>query len=207
MGVFLALIWVGSHDGWYTLAYIARTLIVPVIIWAGWKYYTKIRWAHLGLGALFGVLGIIQWIGTEKLLLWAWPSYPKLGGGDPFNPFKEFANPTAAWAFIAIRWAGAALVVPIMEELFWRDYLHRQLIAPANFKLAEIGEWEAKAFFLVPLFFSLVHPQWFTAIIWGLMVQYLLLKTRSIGACILMHAVTNFLLGAYVLWTGDWSFW
>jgi hypothetical protein len=46
-----------------------------------------------------------------------------------------------------------------------------------------------------------------TAIVWGLMVGGLLMLTRSLGACILMHAVTNFLLGWYVLKTGDWYFW
>jgi len=39
------------------------------------------------------------------------------------------------------------------------------------------------------------------------MVGGLLVFTRSLGACILMHGVTNFLLGAYVLWTHDWKFW
>jgi hypothetical protein len=53
----------------------------------------------------------------------------------------------------------------------------------------------------------MVHVQWLTAIVWGLMVALLLVRTRSLGACIIAHAVTNLLLGAYVLWTGDWSFW
>jgi hypothetical protein len=34
-----------------------------------------------------------------------------------------------------------------------------------------------------------------------------LLKTRSLGPCIIAHGVTNFLLGAYVLWRHDWYFW
>ena len=32
-------------------------------------------------------------------------------------------------------------------------------------------------------------------------------KYLKLGACIIAHAVTNFLLGAYVLWTRDWYFW
>jgi membrane protease YdiL (CAAX protease family) len=60
---------------------------------------------------------------------------------------------------------------------------------------------------LVPLFFATVHVQWLTAIVWGIMISLLLLKTKSLGACIIMHGVTNFLLGAYVLYTREWFFW
>jgi membrane protease YdiL (CAAX protease family) len=54
-----------------------------------------------------------------------------------------------------------------------------------------------------------VHIQWITAVVWAVMIGLLLLKTRSIGSCIIAHGVTNFLLGAYVLfWTPhDWYFW
>ena len=44
----------------------------------------------------------------------------------------------AMWAFIAIRWAGASLVVPFMEELFWRDYLWRTISAPADMSASRV---------------------------------------------------------------------
>ena len=40
-----------------------------------------------------------------------------------------------------------------------------------------------------------------------LMIGALLVYTRSLGACIVMHATTNLLLFVYVIWTRDWSFW
>ncbi len=95
-----------------------------------------------------------------------------------------------------------------MEELFWRDWLWRQLLAPSDFKLAKVGEWDWKVFLGVALIFAFPHPQWWlTAITWGLMIGGLLAYTKSIGACIIMHGVTNFLLGAYVLYTHEWAFW
>jgi len=52
-----------------------------------------------------------------------------------------------------------------------------------------------------------VNVQLVTAFVWGVMIALLLWRTKSLGACIVMHGVTNFLLGAYVLWTHDWYFW
>jgi membrane protease YdiL (CAAX protease family) len=48
---------------------------------------------------------------------------------------------------------------------------------------------------------------WPTAIVYGLLIGGLLVATRSLGACIIAHGVTNFLLGAYVLVTQDWKYW
>ncbi len=103
---------------------------------------------------------------------------------------------------------GAVLVVPVMEELFWRDYLWRQILAPSDFKLAEVGEFGWAPFLIVPLAFATVHGNWWlTAVVWGLMIAILLVSTKSLGACIVAHAVTNLLLALYVLHTHDWAFW
>jgi hypothetical protein len=112
------------------------------------------------------------------------------------------------WSFIGVRIAGAVLVVPVMEELFWRDYLWRMILAPNDFKLAKVGEWGWMPFLIVSGVFSVVHGNWWlTAIVWALMVGALLVYTKSLGACIIAHATTNLLLALYVLKTHDWSFW
>ena len=127
----------------------------------------------------------------------------------PFDPFAAIASPQMAWAFAMFRWiAGAVIVVPVMEELFWRDFLWRQVLAPSNFKLAAVGERSLPALLVVSIAFSTVHGNWWpTAIVWALMIGGLLMATHSLGACIVAHAVTNLLLGSYVLVTKDWGFW
>src|SRR2546425_10523346 len=85
-----------------------------------------------------------------------------------FNPFKFFSghSPAVLWGFIAIRIIGAVLVVPVMEELFWRDFLWRQIAAPNDFKMAKVGEWDPVAFFTVAVLFATVHGNsWLTAIL------------------------------------------
>jgi CAAX prenyl protease-like protein len=94
-----------------------------------------------------------------------------------------------------------------MEELFWRDYLWRQILSPNDFKLAAVGTPNWTAILIVSAAFSFVHVQMLTAFVWGMMVASLLVYTRSLGACIIMHGVTNLLLGGYVLWTKQWAWW
>lgn len=204
MGIFLALTYVGATwPATYEASYVVKTIATAVALALCWKQYTPIVWKFLSLGAAAGVAGVVLWVGLEKLL----PHYPQMSH-DLFDPYQAIPNPAWRWSFIAIRWAGASLVVPVMEEFFWRDFLWRSIIAPRDFKLAKVGEWNLGAFLIVAIAFGAgEHIQWITAIVWGLGIGALLLLTRSLGACIVCHGVTNFLLGAYVLYSHDWAFW
>jgi CAAX prenyl protease-like protein len=213
MAVFLAWIWVGTKgpeteygNAWYPWTYVARALTVGVMLVLFRHSYTKIRWNHWWLGVIVGVVGIFQWVGVQ-IFLQNHVAFFK-PSGKVFNPEMFFANETTRWAFVAVRLFGAVIVVPFMEELFWRDYGWRSIVAPNDFKLAHVGEWDWKAFVVIPLVFALVHGNWWlTAIVWAVMVGGLLVYTKSLGACIIAHATTNLLLGLYVLYTKQWFFW
>lgn len=208
MASFLLIMSLGFlGDTAYALAYVARTIVAALLLHLFWRRYTTIGWSYAWLGAIMGVLGVVQWIGMDSLLQIAWPKLFALKPEKAFDPTTYFDSALSMWAWIAVRIFGSSLVVPFMEELFWRDYLWRRLIAPADFKLAKVGEWDKVAFFGVAVAFCVVHPQWLTAVGWGLMVGGLLLYTRSLGACIVMHAVTNFLLAIYVLRYQAWEWW
>lgn len=219
MAVFLGFTYVGgTWKDWYPASYVAKTIVVAILLFFCWRYYTKLRWTNLGLGFVVGVVGLIQWVGMEKLLMaggpaLAWTRMTADIRAEAFRPFEHIESAGLMWAFIAVRWAGASLVVPVMEELFWRDWMWRTIASPNDYRLHGVGEYDRNAFWFVPLIFAMVHPQWLTAILWALMVAWLLWRTKSIGACIVAHATTNFLLGAYVLisWYGfgkdEWFFW
>jgi len=207
MAAFLILTWAGGHwPNWYPASYTAKTIAAGGLLIAFRHRYTKIRWNYAWLGVIVGIIGLVQWVGMEKFLLHFWPHYPR-PTVEIFNPQEKIGASGLLWAFIAIRWLGPTIVVPFMEELFWRDYLWRSILAPNDFKLAQVGEWDIKPFVFVSLAFAAVHVQWMTALVWGFMIAGLLVYTRSLGACIIAHGVTNFLLGGYVLYTKDWYFW
>ncbi len=192
----------------YVISYAVKTFATAALLAILWRHYTKIRWnsAAAGLGVLVGVVGIFQWVGMQ---LWLQRHFAFFAPSPNFfDPTKEFSSPGALYAFEALRLAGAVLVVPVMEELLWRDFLWRQILAPNDFKLAAVGEFDWTAFLGVSVAFAVVHGNWWlTSIVWALMIACLLVYTKSLGACIIAHATTNLLLGLYVIRTHDWAFW
>ena len=109
----------------------------------------------------------------------AYPHYPR-ADVTPYNPFESgiaFAR-SAAWGFIAVRLgAKTTLLVPVMEELFWRDFVWRAfMIAPVDFKLAGVGEADLTA--ILTRIVGLSAPcmwRWITAAAWfGVMIAGLL---------------------------------
>jgi CAAX prenyl protease-like protein len=207
MGIFLAFTAVqGEWPSFYALGYVLKAIATAVALFSLWPHYTKIRWNAWWLGILVGVAGLFQWIAMQLYLQRHFEFFHE--SANVFNPTTYFHNRTALIAFICIRVGSAALIVPFMEELFWRDYLWRQILSPNNFKLAAVGEWAPSALLIVSGIFATVHGNWWlTAIVWALMVGLLLVYTKSLGACIVAHGTTNLLLGLYVLKFHAWSFW
>jgi hypothetical protein len=207
MGIFL--VFTGIQGQWpatYALCYVLKTIATAIALVALWRQYTKIRWNAIELGVVVGILGTVQWIGMQLFLQKHFAFFHP--SPDAFNPLTHFANQYEMIAFITVRLIGAVLVVPVMEELFWRDFLWRQILAPNDFKLAQVGEWSLAPFLIVAGVFATVHGNWWlTAIVWALLIGALLVYTKSLGACIIAHAVTNLLLGIYVLIYKDWAFW
>ncbi len=205
--LFLACLWVGTQwPAAFVASYVARVVLTAAALYLLRSHYTPVRWSGWWLGLIVGVAGVVQWVGMQTLLERYVPLFRP--SGPSFDPLAQYAAAWQRWAFVAVRLAGAVLVVPVMEELFWRDYLWRVVLAPNDFKLARVGEFEWTPVLVVTAAFASVHGHWWpTAVVWGLMVAGLLLYTKSLGACIVAHATTNLLLGVYVLVYHAWSFW
>ena len=110
------------------------------------------------------------------------------------------------WPFIAVRLFGLVLLVPLIEELFWRSFLIRWLINP-DFHKVPIGRVTPIAAAVSSAVFALSHPEWLPALLTGLLWAWLLWQTKSLSACVISHAVANLALGLHVLATGDWKYW
>jgi CAAX prenyl protease-like protein len=104
------------------------------------------------------------------------------------------------------RIAGAVLVVPLMEELFWRSFLIRYIIN-SKFDTVPLGTFTWASFLITVVLFGLEHNYILAGIMAGIFYNLLLYRTRSIAQCVLAHAVTNLMLAVYVLASGKWQFW
>ncbi len=57
------------------------------------------------------------------------------------------------------------------------------------------------------VFPMLIHPaELLAAAVWFSMVTWLMVRTRNVWDCVAAHAVTNLLLGVYVVTSGEWRF-
>jgi CAAX prenyl protease-like protein len=109
-------------------------------------------------------------------------------------------------AMTFFRIAGAVLVVPLMEELFWRSFLIRYVI-DKNFGTVPMGTFTWVSFIFTAVLFGLEHNYILAGIMAGIFYNLLLYRTRSLAHCVLSHAVTNLALAIYVVSTGNWQFW
>jgi CAAX prenyl protease-like protein len=107
---------------------------------------------------------------------------------------------------IVVRIFGAAAVVPVMEELFWRSFVQRW-IDRQDFLLLAPADVSLRALLFASLAFGFEHGQWLAGIIAGLAYGWLYRRSGSLWPPIMAHGLTNLLLGVWVVSSGQWQFW
>lgn len=185
------------------LLYPVKAALVALALAVLWRHYSELKtWGlpfrHLLLSLAAGVVVLVLWVNLDA----GWMLMGEVGEG--YNPTDETGR--IDWWLVAFRIAGAALVVPLMEELFWRSFLQRWVQQP-DFLALDPARVGLKALLIVSALFAVAHLQWFAGLIAGLIYGGLYIRTRNLWAPIIAHAVTNGLLGAYVVTTRQWGFW
>ncbi len=200
--------------------YPLQTLICAVVLIFFRKHYTLAPWRGLGLAVVFALLGIAIWVtpamlrgvlierGFEAKGWWDWLGLAERTKG--FDPM--IAKESALWfnVTIGLRFARMVLVVPFVEELFWRGFLMRFLVNQEKpFLSIPFGTHRKHVFWIVTLSVTVIHSteDYVGAIVWASLMYWLAVRTKSLGACLVMHAVGNLALGIYVMRTGLWGFW
>ena len=146
-------------------------------------------------------------VGLAVFVLWIRLDAPWMQIGEPTAGFVPVdAQGRLEAPLIALRLLGAALLVPVMEELFWRSFLMRWLQAPV-FEGVDPRQVGVKALVLSTFVFMLAHPLWLAAIIAGLAYALLYRRSGKLWTAVIAHAVTNGALGLWVAQTGQWQFW
>ncbi|QYF94011.1 CAAX prenyl protease-related protein [Massilia sp. PAMC28688] len=181
--------------------YPVKTVAVVATLAYFWRDYTELhRWDMTPKGVIaalaVGAVVFVLWISLST----GWMVIGAPGGYDPSSGGQ------VDWLLVAARIAGAALVVPVMEELFWRSFLMRWLdkndflsLDPARVTLqsAAIGA----------VIFGFEHHLWLAGIVAGAAYSWLYVRQRSLWAPVIAHALTNGVLGCWVVYTGNWTFW
>ena len=207
--IFLLLTFIGGTSGgdgkfWF---YTLKVLIGIWLVWEMRKVVAEMRWAFSWEAVVVGVLIFVIWVGAD-------PYYPKIEllfkytEESIWNPFKRFGDDSIlAWMLICVRIFGMTIIVPPLEEVFYRSFGYRYLIK-YDFQKVPLNQFDGIAFAMVPTVFGLLHPQWLAGFICGAAYQWLVLRKNRLGDAMTAHAITNFLLGVYVVWKGGdaWNF-
>ena len=191
----------------YPYFYILKIALVTVFLIMFRKPLTDIRFeARLLVPAvLVGAAVFGEWIWLQPLT--HYPHFAFLGKRVEYNPFVSIDNSLLRACFLVARFYGLVVLVPIVEEIFWRSFLLRFLTDPDDFKRLRIGEFSWVAFSAVALAFGMAHPEWLEAVLCAVAYGLLLRQTKSLFACVVAHGVTNLMLGIYVVTQHAWKFW
>ncbi len=184
--------------------YGAQALVVAGLLAFYWRGYGELARQNLPEAREVGWSVVV---GIAVFALWVQLDAPWMQLGEATAAFVPLgADGQPIWALIALRLAGAALVVPVMEELFWRGFLMRWVQHPA-FERVDPQAVGYKAVLLSTFVFTLAHTLWLAAIVAGLAYALLYRRTGKLWTAVIAHMVTNGLLGLWVIWTGRWEFW
>jgi len=191
-------------ESWRYWLYFAKMLVGGWCIYEMRDFVKEMRWAFSWEAVAVGVGIFGVWVFLD-------PFYPKnevlMKVGDPWNPFKHYGEGSLlGWFFVAVRTFGSAIVVPPIEEAFYRSFLYRYLVK-IDFLGMPMNRMHGLSFVVTALIFGLVHYQWLAGVICGMAYQWLVIRKDRLGDAMTAHAITNFLLGIWVVWKDAWIFW
>jgi CAAX prenyl protease-like protein len=211
MGVFMGMLgvtslaksiggsfWLDSPEYW---VFPLQTLLCGgLLIWY-WREYDFHRFRGVLFAAIIGVLVFVLWISPQAFF----------GFGartEGFNPDTFAGQPAAYWSTVLLRFLRLVIVVPLVEEIFWRGFLLRYFIND-KFETVPFGAFSWLSFAVVTIGFTFAHSSadWIAAAITGALFNLVAYRTKSLGACVIAHALTNLLLGIWIMNTKQWGFW
>jgi CAAX prenyl protease-like protein len=191
----------GWQDAQLRWLYPAKVAAVAVLLVVFWRHYEELRGPapSLRLALLSVVVGavvMVLWISLDA----SWMVVGQSKGYDPQ------IDGHLLWPLVLVRWAGAALVVPVMEELFWRSYLMR-VVVQQEFQEVTPRQINCQSFIVTVILFGVEHNLWLAGVVAGAAYSLLYMRSGKLWSAIVAHGVTNGILGIWVIFTQNWTYW
>ena len=190
--------WGDASQYWF---YSLKILVGAGFLWLLRPYIKEMRWNLSWEAAAAGIAVFLLWVGLDG-------HYPLIveRPGD-YNPEQTYGSGSpAVLAFLAVRLLGSSLVVPPLEEIFYRSFLYRYLIR-SDFLKIPLGHLEWRAFLVSGIVFGMGHHEWLPGVLCGFAYQGLVCGKKRMGDAISAHAITNFLLGLWIVARKAYYFW
>lgn len=187
---------------------VLRVALVAAVLLLCSRSVISLRVRHWATSIALGVGVFALWIAPDVLfpdLRGTWLFTNGLTGKVEGTVPESVRHDTLV---LSLRFVRAAILVPIVEELFWRGWFPRWIDHREDFRRIRLGQYTTASFLLTALLFASEHgAMWDVGLAAGLLYNFWMRRTRSLGDLILAHAVTNTCLSAYVLSLGRWEYW
>ena len=196
-------LWRAAPELW---VYPLQTLLCAGMLWHYRREYppTRLPTSLAIFGMVVGLIVFAVWVSPQAIF----DAGARLDGFDPTPLLRTGGGQALYWTAVVLRFVRLVAVVPVLEEIFWRGFLLRYLMRE-DFLSLPFGSWTPLSFAVVTVGFVFEHtrPDWPAALVAGLLYNLVAVRTRNLPACVLAHAVTNALLGGYVMYYRQWGFW
>ncbi len=194
--------------------YLVKTIVGLWMIWEMRPVVAEMRWAFSWEAVVTGIAVFAMWVAVGRgwftqSVLWVklGVSHAPATAAMPWNPNLQFgAGSPLAWLFIVTRILGSTFIVPPLEEVFYRSFLYRY-VAGQNFLAVPMNRFLPVPFVATALIFGFSHNEWLAGVLCGAAYQGLVIRKNRLGDAMTAHAITNCLLGIWVVWRGAWNFW
>ena len=193
-----ASLWRAAPEFWI---YPLQTVLCAALLIFYWREYGFHPLRRPIFTISVALLVFVLWIAPQQFF-----NFPARLVG--FNPDAFAASLLSYWPTLIVRFLRLIVVVPLLEEIFWRGFLLRYLISE-RFETVPFGTFSGLSFTIVTLGFGLSHSMadWPAALITGALYNLVAYRTRSLSSCVLTHALTNLALGLWIVATKQWGFW
>ena len=163
--------------------YPLRMLVLVAALLPFVPLYRQLPWrldpVALGAGAAVGLMWVLVPVAPATA-----PPYGTLAGG-------------LLLLWFAVRGLGTVLLVPLVEELFFRDYLEGRL------RLGPGRGWAILAALASAAAFAALHDRWAEALVAGLVFSAVMRRRGHVTDAIQSHAVANLVVYAVAVASGN----
>lgn len=201
------------YPAMYTLKIVVTLAVVLWFLPIYLQWPLKVSMLAVVLGVVGGGLWILccwidvegrllQWLGEDHMMV----EWLALGQRPAYNALGALGETALGYAFLAVRFFGLVLLVPVIEEAFLRAFLMRFVMHDnwSEIPFGVVNRTAMAAGIVVPV---LYHPEHLAALVWFSLVTWLMIRTKNYWDCVAAHAITNLILGIVVVTTGWWELW